>query len=252
MAAGEVAENIARVRHRIAQAAARAGRPAESVTLIAVTKAIDPARIAEACSAGVRDFGENYVQEALAKVGKPPLTFEEMRWHFIGHLQRNKAKEVVGRFVTVQSVDSVALAEELGRRAQQAGQVMEILLEIKLDPATTRFGLAPDRTLETAARIGTASGVRLCGLMGMAPFAEEPESARPCFRQLANLFRQLPRESQQMLSMGMTGDFEVAVEEGATHVRIGTAIFGKRRKAEGGGRKEESVGRHTDADRAGF
>jgi pyridoxal phosphate enzyme (YggS family) len=230
MAAGEVAENIARVRHRIALAAARAGRSAESVALIAVTKAVDPARIAEAYSAGVRDFGESYVQEALAKVGRPPLDFGDMRWHFIGHLQRNKAKDVVGRFATVQSVDSAALAEELGRRARQAGEAMDILLEIKLDPATTKFGLAPDSTLETAARIAAIPGVRLCGLMGIAPFAEEPEAARPCFRQLAGLYRQLPREARRMLSMGMTGDFEVAIEEGATHVRIGTAIFGKRRR----------------------
>src|SRR5262245_18870415 len=115
MAAGEIAENIARVRARIAQAAARAGRSADAVTLLAVSKTIAPARIAEAYAAGAREFGENYVQEALAKFGQPPLTFEDMRWHFIGHLQRNKAKDVVGRFALVHSVDSVALATELGR-----------------------------------------------------------------------------------------------------------------------------------------
>src|SRR5262249_3741868 len=160
-------------------------------------------------------------QEALAKIGDPRLDWPDARWHFIGHLQRNKAKDVVGRFTLTHSVDSVALAREMARRAQIAGTVAAILLEVKLDPATTKFRLAPEATLETAAQILPITGIRLQGLMGMAPFGAEPEAARPHFRRLYTLFTQLPPEARQTLSMGMTGDFEVAIEEGATHVRIG-------------------------------
>lgn len=228
MAESEIAGNIARVRERIAQAAGRAGRRPESVTLIAVTKTVTPDRIAEAYAAGIRDFGENYVQEALTKRGMPPLDGQDICWHFIGHLQSNKVKDVVGRFALVQSVDSLSLASEIGRRARKVGLTADILLEVKLDAVEAKFGFAPETTLEAAAQIVGLDGVRLCGLMGMAPFGDDPEQARPHFRRLYGLFRQLPPETHQTLSMGMTGDFEVAVEEGATHVRIGTALFGKR------------------------
>ena len=224
----QIADNIAHVRELIARAAARRGRSAENVTLIAVTKAVPAARIAEAYAAGVRDFGESYVQEARDKIGLPPLDFPDVRWHFIGHLQSNKAREVVERFALLHSVDSVALAKEVGRRAQRIGRSADILLEVKLDPADAKFGFLPETLPEAAAQIGSLVGVRLCGLMGMAPFASDPEAARPFFQTLQTHFRQLPPEAQQTLSMGMTGDFEVAIEEGATHVRIGTAIFGRR------------------------
>jgi pyridoxal phosphate enzyme (YggS family) len=223
-----IAENIRRVRERIAQAARRSGRAEESVTLIAVTKTIAVARIAAAYAEGIRDFGENYVQEARAKIGTPPLDKDDLRWHFIGHLQTNKARDVLGRFALLHSVDSLALATALDKRAQATGQSADILLEVKLDPSATKFGFAPEATLEAAAQICALPGLRLCGLMGMAPFTADPEAARPAFRQLHSLFRQLPAAAQQSLSMGMTGDFEVAIEEGATHVRIGTAIFGPR------------------------
>lgn len=229
MAEADIAGNIARVRERIALAAERAGRSAEAITLVAVTKTVAPTRIAEAAAVGVRDFGENYVQEALAKIGSPPLDRPDLRWHFIGHLQRNKVREVLGRFTLLQSVDSVALAAEIGRRAQRIGQTADLLLEVKLDAAAeAKFGFLPEATLEAAAQVGQMAGVQLRGLMGMAPFASDPEQARPHFRRLRTLFEQLPPAERQILSMGMTGDFEVAVEEGATLVRIGTAIFGKR------------------------
>ncbi len=223
-----IAANIAAVRARIAQAAARAGRASNSVTLIAVTKTVDAARVQAAYQAGVRDFGENYVQEALAKVGDPTLAWPDARWHFIGHLQTNKAREMTGRFALVQSVDSARLAEELARRARLAETVTPILLEVKLDAAESKFGLAPDDTLAVVERVLQIEGVELRGLMALAPFAPDPEAARPHFRRLRALFAQLPASAQQTLSMGMTGDFETAVEEGATHVRIGTAIFGRR------------------------
>jgi pyridoxal phosphate enzyme (YggS family) len=229
MAEADIAGKLARIRERIAQAAARSGRSAEAVALVAVTKTVEPARIAQAYAAGLRDFGENYMQEALAKIGQPPLDRSDMRWHFIGHLQRNKARDAVGRFALIQSVDSVALAKEIGRRAQRAGQEAAILLEVKLDTGTeAKFGLAPEVALETAAEVREIAGVQLQGLMGMAPFHPDPEQARPPFRRLHALFQQLPPAARQTLSMGMTGDFEVAIEEGATLVRIGTGIFGKR------------------------
>ena len=228
MADGEIAANIGRVRERMAQAAARAGRAVETITLVAVTKTVEAARIAAAYEAGVRNFGENYVQEALTKIDAPPLTGSDVRWHFIGHLQRNKVKEVVGRFALVQSVDSVALARMIGQRATLRGQTAEILLEVRLAEEATRFGFALETTLAAAAEIAAIPGVRMRGLMGMAPYAPDSEAARPHFRRLHGLFTQLPPAQQRTLSMGMTGDFEVAIEEGATLIRIGTAIFGRR------------------------
>lgn len=223
----QIAQNIACVRERIARAAQRARRSPDSVTLVAVTKTVAQERIAEAYAAGVRDFGESYVQEALPKLNAP-IGGSEARWHFIGHLQSNKAREVVGRFVLIQSVDSLSLAKELGRRALQAGQTADILLEVKLDPRDTKFGFTPESVLEIADETEEIPGVRLRGLMGIAPYAVGVEETRSCFRRLSGLFQQLPPESRQTLSMGMSGDFEIAIEEGATLVRIGTAIFGPR------------------------
>ncbi|HLK60209.1 MAG TPA: YggS family pyridoxal phosphate-dependent enzyme [Chthonomonadaceae bacterium] len=228
MDAEEVVRNIERVRARIAQAASRAGRSADQVTLVAVTKRVEAVRMEAAYRYGLRDFAENYMQEAVAKIDQPPLDVPEICWHFIGHLQTNKVKEAVGRFVLIQSVDSLRLASEIGKQAVRAGLTADILLEVKLDPIAAKFGLAPETTLEMAAQVTMVPGIRLRGLMGMAPFASEPEAARPAFRQLYTLFTQLPPECRHTLSMGMTGDFEVAIEEGATMVRLGTALFGQR------------------------
>jgi pyridoxal phosphate enzyme (YggS family) len=225
----EIAANVERVRARIAQAAERVGRATEDITLIAVSKTMPPEDVAAAYGAGVRHFGENYVQEAVSKLAAAELDLPDLQWHFIGHLQSNKVRDVVGRFTLIHSVDTVALAREIARRAQRAGVTVPILLEVKLDQAGAKFGFDPDRTSEAAAEVMPLAGVKLCGLMGMAPFGADPELSRPHFRLLRQRFTQLPAEAQQTLSMGMTGDFEVAIEEGATHVRIGTAIFGKRR-----------------------
>ena len=245
-----VASNIAMVRQRILMASQRAGRSPDAVTLIAVTKTQPVHKIVAAYQAGIRHFGENYVQEMRGKLGRPPLNWQDAQWHFIGHLQRNKARAIFlgqpsaestsqdavsgrndARFALIQSVDSVdtlPLAQELGRRAHQQGKVLPILLEVKLDPGPTKFGFEPDRLQDEVAQIQDIAGIALHGLMGMAPFAKDAEQARPYFRQLYTLFRALPTTCQRDLSMGMTGDFEVAIEEGATQVRIGTALFGPR------------------------
>lgn len=228
MSAQTITANILRIRERISAAAARAGRTPEEITLIAVTKRVTTERVQTAYEAGIRDFGENYVQEAVGKVKDPLLDLPDLKWHFIGHVQSNKAREIVGRFRLVHSVDSLPLVREIGRRAQQHGGTAPILLEVKLDPAEAKFGFEPDTVLEAAEQAMRVPGIAVKGLMGMAPFGDDPEQARPSFRRLHILFQQLPSEARQTLSMGMTGDFEVAIEEGATHLRIGTAIFGRR------------------------
>lgn len=229
MAEGLIARNIARVRERISEAAVRAGRTAEEITLVAVSKTMPPEAVVEAYQAGIRDFGENYVQDALTKIGHAPLDTPDIHWHFIGHLQTNKVKEVVGRFALIHSVDSLRLAQAIGQRAEQTGQTAHILLEVKLDPAATKFGLSREEALEAAEQVMQIPGVRLRGLMGMAPYAADPEVARPFFHALYQTFQQLPPESRQTLSMGMSGDYEAAIAEGSNLVRIGTAIFGPRR-----------------------
>lgn len=223
-----IAENIAHVRERIACASERAGRRAEEIILVAATKRVEPARIQEAVDAGIRDFGENYYQEARQKL---PLFGPEVRWHFIGHLQKNKAKYVMGRFVLIQSVDSEALARELGKRAAAIGITQDVLIEVKIDPfSAEKQGVEPEGTLELAGVVAAIPGIRLCGLMGMAPVVADPREAAPYFRRLRGLFEQLPGTYRRILSMGMTADFEVAIAEGSTMVRVGTAIFGRRQE----------------------
>jgi hypothetical protein len=220
-----IADNVTRVRERIAAAASRVSRSPLDITLVAITKTVEPIRIQEAVHAGVLDLGENYYQEARDKI---PLLGPEIRWHFTGHLQSNKAKYVAGAFALIHSLDSLSLAQEIGRRAAARNKVQSVLIEVKLDPSDTKRGIAPEETYALVEQAGGISGIRVCGLMGMAPYAVEPEESRPFFARLRRLYEQLPIENRQILSMGMSGDFEVAVEEGATHVRIGTAIFGLR------------------------
>lgn len=220
-----IAENVARVRERMDAAAVRCGRRPEDVRLVAVSKTVDADRIRAAYAAGVREFGENYYQEAREKLA---LFGSEVHWHFIGHLQTNKARNVVGRFALIHSVDRMELASEIGRRAAAAGVVQPALVEVRLDPAPTKGGVDPGAALELAHAVGELPGIGLRGLMGMPPYAEDPEAARDAFRRLRALFERLPARYREVLSMGMSADFEVAIEEGATLVRIGTAIFGRR------------------------
>ncbi|MEN6371073.1 MAG: YggS family pyridoxal phosphate-dependent enzyme [Armatimonadota bacterium] len=221
-----IAENLAVVRGRITEAARNSGRKPEDVTLVTVTKTIGVSRIQEAISAGAKDLGENYVQEAIEKW--KAVESSDVRWHFIGHLQKNKARQAVGVFSTIQSVDNLSLAVEIGRRAEARGIVQDILIEVKISGEETKYGVSPEDALNLAGEIAEVSGVRLQGFMGMAPFVADPEETRPYFARLKGLWDKLPDEQRHWLSMGMSHDFEIAIEEGSNMVRIGSAIFGPR------------------------
>lgn len=221
-----IAENLAVVRGRIAEAARKSGRKPEDVTLVTVTKTIDIPRIREAIAAGAKDLGENYVQEAIEKW--EAIGASDVRWHFIGHLQRNKARQAVGVFSTIQSVDNLPLAMEIGRRAEARGIVVDVLIEVNISGEKTKYGVSPEDALDFAGEIAEVSSVRLQGFMGMAPFVADPEIIRPCFTRLKGLWDRLPKEQRRWLSMGMSHDFEIAIEEGSNMVRIGSAIFGPR------------------------
>ncbi|MDI3538325.1 MAG: dependent protein [Bacillota bacterium] len=228
---GTVADNVAAVRARVAKAAARSGRRPEDVRLIAVTKNVGPELIKEALAAGITDLGENRVQEAAGKV---PV-FPEATWHLIGHLQTNKAKQAVRLFRLIHSLDSLRLAETLERRAEAEGCTVKCLVEVNVAGEATKHGVTPEELPGLLKAISAFQHIEVEGLMTVAPYVENPEEVRPVFRRLAELAREvsglgLPRVNMTELSMGMSGDFEVAVEEGATMVRIGTAIFGPRRQ----------------------
>ena len=216
-----IAENLDRLNAQIAAAAERAGRRPEEITLVAVTKKQPAAAVAEALAAGTGDIGENYVQEAAEK--RSEVT--RGRWHLLGHLQGNKAKLAVSLFDLIQSVDSIKLAQTLGRHALAANTTQEILLQVHLGDEATKTGMPPEIAQDAAVEIARVDGIALRGLMGIAPFGVDP---RPHFRDLRRLFEALPPENRLVLSMGMSGDFEAAIEEGATMVRVGTAIFGAR------------------------
>jgi PLP dependent protein len=222
----EVAHNVERIRERIRIAALRSGRQPEGVTLIAVSKAIEPERIEAAVAAGQTLFGESKVQEARAKI---PLLSQHARWHLVGHLQTNKAREAVALFELIHSVDSIKLAVELNKWAERAGKMQAILLEVNTSGEASKFGLKPEDVSATLSEINKLSRVEVQGLMTIAPFFDDAEKTRPSFRRL----RELRDETGlRELSMGMTQDFEIAIEEGATMVRIGTAVFGERKRHE--------------------
>jgi len=222
-----IQERLAAVQRRIETAAARSGRPSSAVTLVAVSKTMPAAAIREAVSAGVKILGENRVQEAREKIEALPGAAE---WHLIGHLQTNKAKLAVGLFDCIHSLDSVRLAQELGRHAEEAGRRLRCLVEVNLGEEAQKSGVdaVEVRPLVEAARRLPQLSVQ--GLMTIPPFLPDPESVRPFFRRLRDLRDRLESEGWTLpdLSMGMSHDCEVAIEEGATLVRIGTAIFGSR------------------------
>lgn len=224
-----ISEQLAIVRRRIAAAAERAGRKADDITLVAVTKTRPAAMIREALDAGVTDVGENRVQEALAKKAELDSAGLKPRWHLIGHLQGNKAKQAVQHFELIHSVDSFGLAREIDKHALKAGKVQRILLQFNISGEQSKFGGAPEEARELVRQVaGSCPNVRVEGLMTMAPFSDNAEDARPWFRGLRKLTEHLRSEFSigRELSMGMTGDFEVAIEEGATLLRIGSAVFG--------------------------
>lgn len=225
-----IAENVARVRERMEAAARRAGRDPRKTRLVAVSKTVDPDRIREALEAGVDSLGENYVQEAQKKIEE---LGHKAAWHFIGHLQTNKAKVAVRLFDWVHSVDSLRLAEELNRVAGQQKKVLPVLLQINLGRETTKFGALQDETFRLLEQMRSLPWISVKGLMAMPPFFDNPEESRPYFRALRELAEAVSRRkiagvSMEELSMGMSNDFETAIEEGATLVRVGTAIFGAR------------------------
>jgi pyridoxal phosphate enzyme (YggS family) len=223
--AAEVAERLAAVHARIAQACARAGRAPGAVRLIAVSKGQPAAAIRAAYAAGQREFGENYVQELLRKASELS-DLPDLRWRFIGRLQRNKAKDVVQVGCSVDSVDAFALAEALSKRVTTHAHI-EVLLQVDVDREPQKGGVLPEGAAALAAQVRALPGLSLRGVMAIPRASDDAESARPSFRALRALAAQL---SVQELSMGMSADVEVAIEEGATMVRIGTAIFGPRAK----------------------
>jgi pyridoxal phosphate enzyme (YggS family) len=232
-----VGENVARVRDRIASAARGAGRNPEEISLMAVTKTHPPERIGEAHAAGLRLFGENRVQE-FANKAEALRDLEDAEWHMIGHLQSNKAANAAELFAAIDSVDSLKVAEKLHTSAQKLSKKLRVLIEINVGGEAAKSGLSHgsrelETILEAAPRL---TNLEFRGLMTIPPFTENPEDARPYFRQLRSLrdalaARKLPAIRMDALSMGMSHDFEIAIEEGSTCVRVGTAIFGERTKA---------------------
>ena len=225
-----VDENVQRIRQRIVSACARSNRPPEEVTLVAVTKTFSSRSIRDALASGVRDIGENYIQELTGKYAE--LSREDIRWHFIGHLQSNKVKHIVPWIHCIHSVDSVALGKEIAKHAETSGRTLSVLIEVNTSGESTKFGVSPDSAHSLAQQLNELKNISVDGLMTIGPFLPDPEASRPSFRRLANLKSDIAKAGIPMrhLSMGMTNDFEVAIEEGATMVRIGTAIFGKRAK----------------------
>lgn len=228
-----VVENVEHVQQRIQDACRRAGRPAEDVRLIAVSKTQPAEAIRQAYAAGLREFGENRVQEAAAK--RKELEDLDAMWHLIGHLQSNKAKQAVRLFSCIHSVDSLNLAEKVDRAAAALGRRLPILIEVHLGEEASKFGVEEDDLAQLAEKIGALPSVELRGLMTLPPFFDDPQQVRPFFRRLRDLAgrieaRSLPGVSMRELSMGMSHDFEIAIEEGATIVRVGTAIFGERQR----------------------
>jgi len=226
-----LAENLEKIQQRIRAACGRAGRDPESVTLLAVTKSQPPEAVQEAARLGLTLFGENKVQEAKAKI---PLCPGNLCWHFIGHLQSNKCRDAVDLFKMIQSVDSLSLAREIDKRAGQASKTMPVLLEVNVAGEASKFGYRPEQLLAELKALNALPRIEIHGLMTVPPWSAEPEKSRPHFHRL----RELKERAEAVLgaplpqlSMGMSGDFEIAIEEGATMVRIGTELFGLRPKA---------------------
>lgn len=227
----DIAANISAIKHKIAAAAARSGRDPDSIKLLAVTKTVSPSYVNQAIDAGIFMFGENYVQEAKEKIA---MIKKDVQWHMIGHLQTNKAKYAVKLFDYIHSVDRIDLAVELDKKAGQIDRRINILIEVNVSGEKTKNGIPADAAITLINDISMLQNIAVRGLMTMAPYSANPEDARPYFRALRNLrdsiiSKGITGTHLEELSMGMTDDFEVAIEEGATMIRIGRAIFGERR-----------------------
>lgn len=225
-----ITENINQVRENIKKACQRSGRDPQEVTLITVSKTKPVSMLEEAYQAGSRDFGENKVQELMDKYPKLP---SDIRWHMIGHLQRNKVKYIIGKAALIHSVDSLRLAEEISNQAGKKNVQAEILVEVNVAQEESKFGISQEETMQLVEDISRLPHILVKGLMTIAPFVANPEDNRNYFRQIRKLSVDINRKNidnvnMSVLSMGMTGDYMVAIEEGATMVRVGTGIFGER------------------------
>lgn len=225
-----IKENIKEVQTRIADACKRSGRDVSEVTLIAVSKTKPVEAIYEAIDCGMVEFGENKVQEMCDKI---EVIQTPLHWHLIGHLQTNKVKYIIGKTCLIHSVDSYHLAEKIQSEAAKKDAQVDILVQVNVANETTKFGLASDETIDMVERIAKLPNLHIQGLMTIAPFVDDPEDNRQIFREMKQLSvdindKNIDNVNMKILSMGMTGDYEVAIEEGATHVRVGTGIFGER------------------------
>lgn len=219
-----IKENVPSIRGRIALVCSKINRDFNSITVVAVAKGRTSEQIKEAFEAGITDIGENRVQEALTKYYRLP----KIKWHMVGHLQTNKVKEAVRIFDLIHSVDSLRVAKEIDKESAKINKIQDVLLEIKTSPETTKFGLKPDEAIEAIKEISGFKNIKIKGLMTIAPLVDNPEKTRPYFRKLREIrdrINELMNYELRILSMGMTDDFEVAIEEGSTMVRIGRAIF---------------------------
>lgn len=226
----EIRDNIGSISRDIRDICIRAGKDPDSVTLIAVTKTIDTDRINYAIECGIRNIGENKVQEVTAKFDNIE---RNVNWHLIGHLQTNKVKYIIDKVALIHSVDSIGLAEEISRRAEKAGLVKDILVQVNVAEEESKFGIKYEDTESFIKQLSQLSGIRVKGLMTIAPYFEDTELVRPVFRKLKEKFDTLakaniPNVEMKYLSMGMTNDYKLAIEEGSNMVRIGTGIFGAR------------------------
>lgn len=226
----KISESFKAIEQRISSAAKRSGRASEDIRLVTVTKTVDCGRINEAIAAGAKTLGENRVQEILEKYENLP---HDIPFHLIGHLQTNKVKYIIDKVELIHSLDSMELAKEIEKRAAAIGKVQQVLVQVNISGEETKFGIAPEDCLEFCTFLNTLEHLRVKGLMTMAPFGADEKQLRTVFSGLRGLSREiaaqnLPRIEMTELSMGMSGDFEIAVEEGATMVRVGTGIFGKR------------------------
>jgi PLP dependent protein len=224
-----VADNIRHILDAVEAACLRLGRKTGSVTLIAVGKTFPPEKILEAVAAGIADIGENYVQEAVGK--RNALNVEPIRWHFIGHLQSNKVKFIAEWVTMIHSVDNIRCAQEIQKYAARLGRQIDVLVEVNTSEEATKFGVKPEQAVEFVQSLAALPNVNVRGLMTIGPFTDAAEESRTSFRLLKNLFDEINRTRRvplTELSMGMTHDYPIAIEEGATMIRIGTAIFGAR------------------------
>lgn len=225
-----IRNNISEVMKRVEKAAEKSGRKLEDITVVAVTKTVEPERILKAVDCGMLDLGENRVQELCEKYD---IIGKECRWHLIGHLQTNKVKYIIDKVRMIHSVDSLELAAEIQKRAQKANCMVDILAQVNVADEETKFGIPPEQAVDFVKQLGAFPNIRVKGLMTIAPFAENPEDIRYVFRQLHEILIDIKRKNidninMTYLSMGMSNDFEIAIEEGSNMVRIGSAIFGKR------------------------